>query len=397
MILLYLKGRERRELRFLNALPRFLLTLPYMVRLGIVVLSTALFLLLYVMMPAARNPSILMIPTALAAWIFRRRGMLICVVNIICVLWVFYAIRMQRAWLPPIMIGLFIAGMLALLAVGQLVSSQRDSLDLANTARQELTRAFGQHQELSRLKDQLMLNLGHELRTPLTVVYGYLELLIALDGNVDSNVQMNFLKNAMSACDELQLLVNSLQDAGSTSKRMDADNTEEVAVEVMVEDAVRYFTSNKQQENQENRIQLNISEPFIARANALFVRQVLRNLISNALKYSPDSSAVVVSARCSSNNVPEVCISVQDEGPGIPADEIPLLFGQFVRLQRDLSGPVRGIGLGLYISKQLVEAMGGRIWVESSGVSGQGSRFCFTLPRIVQVATTSEAIASPSA
>jgi len=368
-----------------------------MVRLGIVVLSTALFLLLYVMMPAARNPSILMIPTALAAWIFRRRGMLICVVNIICVLWVFYAIRMQRAWLPPIMIGLFIAGMLALLAVGQLVSSQRDSLDLANTARQELTRAFGQHQELSRLKDQLMLNLGHELRTPLTVVYGYLELLIALDGNVDSNVQMNFLKNAMSACDELQLLVNSLQDAGSTSKRMDADNTEEVAVEVMVEDAVRYFTSNKQQENQENRIQLNISEPFIARANALFVRQVLRNLISNALKYSPDSSAVVVSARCSSNNVPEVCISVQDEGPGIPADEIPLLFGQFVRLQRDLSGPVRGIGLGLYISKQLVEAMGGRIWVESSGVSGQGSRFCFTLPCIVQVATTSEAIASPSA
>jgi len=297
---------------------------------------------------------------------------------------------MQRVWLPPVMIGLFIAGMLALLAVGQLVSSQRNSLDLANTARQELARAYGQQQELSRLKDQLMLNLGHELRTPLTVVYGYLELLITLDGNIDSNVQMNFLKNAISACDELQLLVNSLQDAGSTSKRMDADNIEEVAVEEMVEDAVRYFTSNKQPENQENRIQLNISEPFIARANALYVRQVLRNLISNALKYSPDSSAVVVSARCYSNNVPEVCISVQDAGPGIPADEIPLLFGQFVRLPRDLSGPVRGIGLGLYISKQLVEAMGGRIWVESSGVSGQGSRLCFTLPRIVQVATTSE-------
>src|SRR5262249_47727437 len=99
------------------------------------------------------------------------------------------------------------------------------------------------------------------------------------------------------------------------------------------------------------------------------------------------------STRCHSNDVPEVCISVQDAGPGIPADEIPLLFGQFVRLQRDLSGPVRGIGLGLYISRQLVEAMGGRIWVESSGISGQGSRFCFTLPRIVQMATTSEAIA----
>src|SRR5262245_9386404 len=56
-----------------------------------------------------------------------------------------------------------------------------------------------------------------------------------------------------------------------------------------------------------------------------------------------------------------------------------LLFGKFVRLKRDLAGPVRGTGLGLYISKQLVEAMGGSIWVESSGVAGQGSRFCFTL------------------
>ena len=155
--------------------------------------------------------------------------------------------------------------------------------------------------------------------------------------------------------------------------------------------------SNKQPEDQEDRIQLDISEPLIAQAHALYVRQVLRNLISNALKYSPDGTAVVVSARCPSNDVPEVCISVQDTGPGIPADEIPLLFGQFVRLRRDLSGPVRGIGLGLYISKQLVEAMGGRIWVESAGVPGQGSRFCFTLPRIVQTAAISEAIVSPPA
>jgi signal transduction histidine kinase len=397
MILIYLRGRGRRELRYLNALPRFLLTLPRVARLGIVALSVVFFLMLYMMTPAARNPSILMIPMALAAWMFRRRGMLICVVSIIPVLWVYYGIRMRSMWLSPVMIELFIAGTLALLAVGLLVSSQRDSLDLADMARQKLTRVYEQQQELSRLKDQLMLNLGHELRTPLTVVYGYLELLIALDGNLDSNAQMNFLKNAMSACDELQLLVNSLQDAGSTGKRMEAGNTEEVAVEAMVEDAVRYFTSNKQPEAQENRIQLDISEPLIARAHALYVRQVLRNLISNALKYSPDGTAVVVSARCHSNDVPEVCISVQDAGPGIPADEIPLLFGQFVRLRRDLSGPVRGIGLGLYISKQLVEAMGGRIWVESAGVSGQGSRFCFTLPRIVQTAAISEAIASPPA
>ena len=75
-----------------------------------------------------------------------------------------------------------------------------------------------------------------------------------------------------------------------------------------------------------------------------------------------------------------VCLSVQDAGPGIPAEELPLLFEKFVRLKRDLAGSTRGTGLGLYICKQLVEAMGGRIWVESSGHLGEGSRFCVTLP-----------------
>src|SRR2546429_1904919 len=156
MILRYLRGSGRRELRYLNSLPRFLLTLPRVARLGIVALSVAFFLMLYMMTPAARNPSILMIPMALAAWMFRRRGMLICVVSIIPVLWVYYGIRMRSMWLSPVMIELFIAGTLALLAVGLLVSSQRDSLDLADMARQKLTRVFEQQQELSRLKDQLM-------------------------------------------------------------------------------------------------------------------------------------------------------------------------------------------------------------------------------------------------
>jgi signal transduction histidine kinase len=75
-----------------------------------------------------------------------------------------------------------------------------------------------------------------------------------------------------------------------------------------------------------------------------------------------------------------VCVSVQDTGPGIPPSEAPVLFGKFVRLKRDLVGSVRGTGLGLYISKQLVEAMGGNIWVESTGIAGQGSRFSFTIP-----------------
>ena len=76
---------------------------------------------------------------------------------------------------------------------------------------------------------------------------------------------------------------------------------------------------------------------------------------------------------------------MKDAGLGIPPSEIPVLFGKFVRLKRDLVGSVRGTGLDstFYISKQLVVAMGGDIWVDSTGIAGQGSRFCFTLPYTV--------------
>ncbi|HLG76113.1 MAG TPA: ATP-binding protein, partial [Ktedonobacteraceae bacterium] len=106
----------------------------------------------------------------------------------------------------------------------------------------------------------------------------------------------------------------------------------------------------------------------------------------NAFKYAPEGTPITISAALYGDVVqplhpaPEIYISVKDAGPGIPPQEIPLLFGQFVRLRRDTSGRVRGSGLGLFLSKQFVELMGGKIWVESEGVPGKGSNFIFTLP-----------------
>ena len=120
-------------------------------------------------------------------------------------------------------------------------------------------------------------------------------------------------------------------------------------------------------------------------ANKQYFRQILRNVLSNAFKYAPTGTEVIISAEPyeavapAGGAVSQICIRVKDTGPGIPPDELPNLFGQFVRLERDLSGPVRGSGLGLYISKQMVESMGGRIWAESAGVPGQGSCFSFTV------------------
>jgi signal transduction histidine kinase len=118
-------------------------------------------------------------------------------------------------------------------------------------------------------------------------------------------------------------------------------------------------------------------------ADKQYLCQVLRNLISNVFKYAPEQTPLLISATPiaqEAGTTPQVCISVQDAGPGIPPAEQQFLFQKFIRLKRDLSSTVRGTGLGLYICKELLAKMDGRIWVESSGKEGEGSRFSFTLP-----------------
>ena len=103
--------------------------------------------------------------------------------------------------------------------------------------------------------------------------------------------------------------------------------------------------------------------------------QVMANLVSNAIKFSPEGSAVTIDY---SENGDHVTFVVQDQGPGIPADKQPLLFRKFQQLGSVANKAVEGTGLGLAICKSLVEEHGGRVWVES--VEGHGSRFFFSLP-----------------
>jgi signal transduction histidine kinase len=104
------------------------------------------------------------------------------------------------------------------------------------------------------------------------------------------------------------------------------------------------------------------------------------DLLSNACKYAPRHTTIcIVASPTTFEELPEICLSVRDEGKGIPPDQATLLFERFVRLPQDMVGTVRGTGLGLYICKEFVEAQGGRIWIESSAQSGEGSCFCFTL------------------
>jgi PAS domain S-box-containing protein len=240
-----------------------------------------------------------------------------------------------------------------------------------------------QQRLLNQLKDQFIVNVNHELRTPLTQLYGYLELLTEYQGQLDSETQLQFIVQAKEGCQELILLINHVLDALAVTEELQPPSCELIALAPLLRDVLEQLDP---QQEEADRVQLSVPEQLMVWANGQLLRQVFRNLLSNAFKYCPKPAAVIIRATQIDAGVQgpgsasEVCLCVQDAGPGIPPEELPLLFQKFVRLQRDLSGTVQGSGLGLYISKQFVEAMQGRIWVESAGIPGQGSRFFVALP-----------------
>ena len=125
---------------------------------------------------------------------------------------------------------------------------------------------------------------------------------------------------------------------------------------------------------------MNIPAHLFVRADPGRLRQVLLNLSINALKYSSPGTPIAFTAYATSDADPAVVIRIIDKGKGIPPRDQASLFQRFVRLERDMKSTVRGSGLGLYISRRLIEAMNGKIGVESSGIEGAGSAFFIQLP-----------------
>jgi signal transduction histidine kinase len=257
-------------------------------------------------------------------------------------------------------------------------------MELANSARIKAQQAEERLQQLQQVRDQFLLNVSHELRTPLTQLRGYLELLQAYGGQLDEAKQKLFLENALRGCDELEMLVAGVLDATETIGGVKSPSCESLLLKEVLRDVLAQVDP---QTRETFAIHFDLPQTLMVWADPQYTRQVLRNLLSNAFKYSTAQKEVKISAaldpgqRHGSPGL--VRVSVKDSGPGIPASEAALLFEKFVRLKRDLSGSTPGTGLGLYICKQLVEAMGGRIWVESAGIPGQGSCFSFTLPRAI--------------
>ena len=251
-------------------------------------------------------------------------------------------------------------------------AAARENADLY----QELRIAYTKLSELDQLKDAFLTVASHELRTPLTIVQGYLEVLREME-DVDPEMRRSFLEKACRACDELVLLQANIMDAS----RLKVDTASLRCVRIVLKEITKTLSELFEPwvAQGQQSIEIDIDASIAVLADETRLKQVLHNLFANAIRYSPPHTSIRV-AVIVEQEAHMACISVSDQGPGIPPDKQEAIFDKFVRLERDLNSKMRGSGLGLFICRQLVEAMQGTITVESSGVKGEGSTFSFTLP-----------------
>lgn len=226
--------------------------------------------------------------------------------------------------------------------------------------------------EIERLKDEFVSLVSHELRTPLASVFGFSELLL-LHENL-SQQGRSFAQSIHSEAQRLAELVNDFLDLERLESGQISYHPRTIRLDDLLVEVERSFLT---QLAGHRLIRELPAEPVMVRADAQRLRQVLTNLISNAIKYSPRGGDVRISAAVEGDSV---VISVTDHGLGIPAPAMDRLFTKFYRIEGPEHAQVGGTGLGLAICKRLVEGWGGRIWAESPGL-GQGSTFCVTVPR----------------
>lgn len=235
-----------------------------------------------------------------------------------------------------------------------------------------LLRDITREKELDEMKSQLLSTVGHELRTPLSSIKGFATTLLRQDVQWDELSRREFLTIIDEESDRLSELIGNLLDMSRVEAGTLRLEPEPIDLQPIVEETSGEFQMMTRQH--QIVVQLPPSLPLVM-VDPRRVRQVIRNLIENAVKYSPHGGPIVVTAQ---RRADRVQVSVADRGIGIEAALLDRIFERFYQVDSASTRRVGGSGLGLSICKAIVEAQGGEIWAESE--PGKGSTFHFTLP-----------------
>ena len=238
----------------------------------------------------------------------------------------------------------------------------------------ELRAANERLQELDRLKDDFVSTVTHELRTPLTSIRAFSEILHE-NPDLDAAERQRFLNIIIQESERLTRLINQVLDLAKLESGRAEWQVGEIDLRAVVENSIEATSQLFRAKNVGLEVRLAADAPPV-QADSDRLVQVLINLLSNAVKFvKPDTGRVIVELVSGTDAVE---VRVTDNGPGIAVDDQQLIFEKFRQAGDTMTEKPQGTGLGLPISRQIIEHLGGRLWVESA--PGHGATFAFSLP-----------------
>jgi len=262
--------------------------------------------------------------------------------------------------------------------LGRLAAAFNQMAEAIVEMKRELERA-------SHAKSEFITLMGHELRTPLNVLLGYLELLLEGVGGKLTGEQHSYLESALHAGEHLQALLGNILGYAKLEMGVESLHLEEIPLDEFAQETVEAVRHHAH----EKALKLDIAVPKLSlQADRTKLRQILFNLLSNAMRHTPSGGKITLGARPQGDE--SITLWVSDEGPGIAPEAQTKVFEPFVRLEpsgvSNPEGQREGLGLGLSIVKRYAELHGGRAWVES--IPNKGSTFFVSLPLQSRSAST---------
>ncbi|MBI4339800.1 MAG: GAF domain-containing protein [Chloroflexi bacterium] len=236
----------------------------------------------------------------------------------------------------------------------------------------ETVRDITQRKEVDEVRDNIISLVSHELRTPLSHIKGFSSSLLQPDIQWDEETKLDFMRSIEREADRLSRLVSDLLEMSRLDSGRTMMRPEPVDAASLVLGAIERTANFLQDHIVEMDVTRNL--PRLA-VDPVHAERVLENLLENAAKYSPPGTQITISAQMDGAYLR---LSVHDQGMGVPDQDKERIFERFVRLEQSKAFRSPGTGLGLSICKSIVEAHGGRIWVEDN--PGKGSIFFLTLP-----------------
>lgn len=265
---------------------------------------------------------------------------------------------LERPVRPPLPVGITYAPLLSV--EGNLINIVASVRDITH------------FREAEELKSTFISVISHELKTPVALIKGYVGTLRREDVNWDRKIVEDSLEVIEEESDRLTELIEDLLDASRLQAGALSINMTEVSLDLLAKQIATRF----QIQSTIHNIVVDFPEGFpVILGDEDRLSQVFANLISNAIKYSPEGSEIQINGQVKSEHL-IVCVS--DRGLGIAADDLPHIFDRFYRAS-EVSRTTKGTGLGLYLARAVIEAHGGRIWVDPK--PGDGARICFSIPR----------------